>query len=200
MAGRDTKTDIIRAGMGMIARKGFNSSGLDAILRKAGVPKGSFYHYFQSKQDFGLEVIDHFAADIDRIFQSYLTDDSLPPLTRFRNCIDNLISRFENNNCSIGCLAANLGQELADRSEEFRIRLAGIFQSWIGHFEKCLAQACERGEISPGTDTRKMAEIFLCGFEGALLVSKVMKTSTPLRDFVSIYFDEMLMHHTLTMK
>ncbi len=192
MATKDKKTGIIKAGMGIMARHGFNSTGIEAILKQAGVPKGSFYHYFSSKQEFGLSVLDHFAVGIDRIFSSFLEDDSVPPLARLRNCLESLVARFEHNNCSIGCLAANIGQEMADQSEEFREKLVGIFRSWMTHFEKCLLEAREAGEITGDTSPEGLAEFFLSGFEGALLMSKVMKSPLPLRNFIDIFFGRVL--------
>lgn len=192
MAAKDKRTDIIRAGMGIMARQGFNSTGIDAILKQAKVPKGSFYHYFPSKQEFGLSVLDHFAAGIDRIFASFLSDETAPPLTRLRNCLESLVARFEGNNCSIGCLAANIGQEMADQSEEFREKLVQIFRSWIRHFEKCLREARNAGEIPADLSPECVAEFFLSGFEGALLMSKVMKSPVPLRNFIDVFFGRVL--------
>jgi TetR/AcrR family transcriptional repressor of nem operon len=192
MARKDTKRELIKAGMSIIARQGFNSTGIEAVLKQAKVPKGSFYHHFSSKQEFGLEVLDHFASGIDRIFTSFLKDDTVPPLTRLRNCLESLVARFEDNNCSIGCLAANLGQELADQSEEFRERLVGVFASWIAHFDKCIRDAQEAGEIPGEISPELTALFFLSGFEGALLLSKVMKSSFPLQNFVNVFFERLL--------
>lgn len=192
MTVKDKRTDIIRAGMGIMARQGFNSTGIEAILKQAKVPKGSFYHYFPSKQEFGLSVLDHFAAGIDRIFSSFLQDESTPPLARLRNCMESLVAKFEGNNCSIGCLAANIGQEMADQSEDFREKLVSIFRSWIRHFEKCLREARDAGEIPDDVSPECVAEFFLSGFEGALLMSKVMKSPVPLRNFIDVFFGRVL--------
>lgn len=193
MTTRDTKSEILKAGMSIISRQGFNATGIEAILKKANVPKGSFYHYFSSKKEFGLNVLDRFATKIDRIFSSYLNDEAISsPIARLRNCIENLIIHFEDNNCSIGCLVANLGQELADQDEDFRTKLAEIFGSWIEHFEKCLHEARKLGEIPYDLPPKPTAEFFLSGFEGALLVSKVQKSSAPLRNFVDIFFEGVL--------
>jgi TetR/AcrR family transcriptional repressor of nem operon len=192
MAFNDKKSEIIKAGMGIIARQGFNSTGIDAILKRAKVPKGSFYHYFPSKQEFGLSVLDHFAVGINRIFDSYLTDESATAVSRLKNCMESLVARFEINNCSIGCLAANMGQELADQCEEFRLKLSDIFRSWIRQFEKCICEAQENGEISNDVSPELLAEFLLSGFEGALLLSKVKKTPAPLRNFIDIYFYRLL--------
>ncbi len=192
MATKDTKSEILKAGMSIISRQGFNSTGIEAILKKANVPKGSFYHYFSSKKDFGLKVLDRFAVGIDRIFTSFLEDQSLSPITRLRNCIESLAARFEDNNCSIGCLVANMGQELADQDEEFRQNLARIFKTWATHFEKCLQEAQDQGEIPADISPELTAQFFLSGFEGALLVSKVLKSSSPLRNFITIFFEQVL--------
>jgi TetR/AcrR family transcriptional regulator, transcriptional repressor for nem operon len=192
MASKDTKSEILKAGMSIISRQGFNSTGIDAILKKANVPKGSFYHYFDSKKDFGLSVLDRFARGIDRIFTSFLEDQTYPPITRLKNCIESLAARFEDNNCSIGCLVANMGQELSDQDEDFRENLAGIFKSWCSHFEKCLCEARERGDIPEDISPEQTAQFFLSGFEGALLVSKVLKSSSPLRNFITIFFEQVL--------
>jgi len=189
MATKDTRSEIIRAGMGIIARHGYNSTGIEAILKQAGVPKGSFYHYFSSKQEFGLQVLDHFASGIERIFSTMLSDASLSPLARLRKCVESLVVRFEDNNCGVGCLVANLGQELADQNEEFRQRLAWIFRSWMRLFEQCLREARSAGEIPAQSSPELLAEVFISGFEGALLVSKVMKSSAPLRNFIDFYFE-----------
>ncbi len=179
--------------MSIISRQGFNASGIEAILKKAQVPKGSFYHYFSSKKEFGLDVLDHFAIRIDRIFNSFLRDESLTsPLAKLRCCVESLISHFEHNNCSVGCLVANLGQELADQDEHFREKLAEIFGSWIAYFERCLQEAQELDEVPRDLSPARTAEFFLSGFEGALLVSKVLKTSEPLRNFVDIFFERVL--------
>jgi TetR/AcrR family transcriptional repressor of nem operon len=192
MNGNDRKIEIIKAGMGIMARQGFNSTGLNAILKEANVPKGSFYHFFPSKQEFGLSVLDHFSTGIERIFASFLLDETLPPMVRFRNCIEKLTAKFESNNCSIGCLAANMGQELADRNEVFRQKLVEIFCSWIGQFEKCLREAQEAGEITDELSPECLALFFLSGFEGGLLLSKVMKSPAPLQNFTTVFFEMLL--------
>jgi len=85
-----------------------------------------------------------------------------------------------------------MGQELADQDEEFRGKLAGIFNNWSGHFEKCLREARERGEIPDDISPEHTAQFFLSGFEGALLVSKVLKSPAPLRNFITIFFEQLL--------
>ena len=72
MARGETKSRLLEAGRNIFLEKGFNHAGIEAILQVAGVPKGSFYNYFESKEDFGLQVIDDFARCHDEWLEAYL--------------------------------------------------------------------------------------------------------------------------------
>ena len=69
-----TRDDIIRVGLEILGEKGFNSCGIDAVLKSAKIPKGSFYYYFPSKEEFGLAVLDLFAVQAKAHAESYLHD------------------------------------------------------------------------------------------------------------------------------
>src|SRR4051812_42600507 len=123
MQKRDTRSDIIQAGTELIALNGFNSTGLDSVLKQAEVPKGSFYHFFPSKEDFGVAVIDAFAERFEARLASFLEEPSVPPLERIRRYLESSVDRLARDSCTRGCLLGNLGQELAGLNERFRIRL-----------------------------------------------------------------------------
>ncbi|OGU06759.1 MAG: TetR family transcriptional regulator, partial [Geobacteraceae bacterium GWC2_55_20] len=141
MEKKDTKAEIIAKGTEMISLYGYNATGIDAVLKQVNVPKGSFYHYFGSKEDFGLAVIDRFAERYRQRLETFLDDVEVTPLNRIRNYLESGLARFAQNQCAKGCLIGNLGQELADQNERFRSRLDEIFQSWKVHFAACLREA-----------------------------------------------------------
>jgi TetR/AcrR family transcriptional regulator, transcriptional repressor for nem operon len=192
MEKKDTRQEIITAGMQLIATQGFNGTGLDAVLKRAGVPKGSFYYYFGNKEDFGLAVIDSFAQRYENRLTAALEDSTLSPLNRIRRHFEKALERFEQENCSKGCLIGNLSQEMADLNERFRHRLEEVFSGWQKRFARCLEEARDQGELAAELDTDAAAEFLLSGWEGALLRAKVMKSPRPLRDFVAILFDRIL--------
>ena len=194
MIKRDTRSDIVRIGTDLISRQGFNATGVDAVLKKAGIPKGSFYHYFKSKEDFGLAVINHFAERYDQRLITFLADEEVTPLNRIRNYLESGLMRLEQNLCSKGCLIGNLGQELADSNERFRSRLDEIFNSWKRSFSACLREAQIRGELSGEVDPDALACFILSGWEGAILRAKVMKSPQPIRDFIQVLFATALHH------
>ena len=192
MKTNDTKAEIIAIGTELISVYGYNATGLDALLKKAGVPKGSFYHYFGSKEDFGLAVIDSFAESYAQTLHSFLDDESISPLTRIRNYLESGLACLSENQCTKGCLIGNLGQELADQNERFRARLASIFDGWKDQFAACLEAAQKTGELSADHDPSVTAGFILSGWEGAILRAKVMKSSQPLRGFIDTIFATVL--------
>ncbi|MDA8414095.1 MAG: TetR/AcrR family transcriptional regulator [Desulfobacteraceae bacterium] len=192
MEKKDTRAEIIARGTEMISLQGYNATGIDAILKKAGVPKGSFYHYFGSKEDFGLAVIDHFAERYDQRLDTFLKDDEVTPLSRVRNYLESGLARLTQNQCTKGCLIGNLGQELADQNERFRARLDEIFQSWKECFAVCLREAQSTGELAADMDAGVVAGFILSGWEGAILRSKVMRSPQPLQDFIDTIFATVL--------
>lgn len=192
MEKKDTKAEIIAKGTEMISLNGYNATGIDAVLKQVNVPKGSFYHYFGSKEDFGLAVIDRFAERYRQRLETFLDDVEVTPLNRIRNYLESGLARFAQNQCAKGCLIGNLGQELADQNERFRSRLDEIFQSWRVHFAACLREAQDIGELAPDLDVNIIAGFMLSGWEGAILRAKVMKSPQPMRDFIETLFSTVL--------
>jgi len=186
------KEEIIQAGLDVILAGGFNGTGIETILKQANVPKGSFYNFFSSKQEFGLAVIDLFLAEMAALLRPVREDLSLPPLIRIRKSLEALIDRFEHNNCSKGCLIGNLGLEMSDQNEALRERLEDALQRWIDSLAAVLEEARESGALHINVESAVLAENIVASFEGALLRAKVKKSVEPLKNFIHLYFDVFL--------
>lgn len=189
---KDTRSEILRIGTELIVRQGFTATGIDSVLKEAGVPKGSFYHFFKSKEEFGLAVIDLFAERYDQRLESFLNDGKVAPLKRIRNYLESGLEKITQNNCTCGCLIGNLGQEMADVNERFRERLDEVFRSWKGRFAACIGEAQEKGDVAADLDPEVTAGFILSGWEGAILRTKVMKSPKPLHDFMAVLFTAVL--------
>jgi TetR/AcrR family transcriptional repressor of nem operon len=186
------KDDIVQIGLDLVLSKGFNATGVETILKQAKVPKGSFYNFFTSKEDFALAIIDKFVADQVEVFIPIFSDESLPPLTRVKKSFEALLKQFESNDCSQGCLIGNLGQEMADHFESVRQRLEESLQEWTGAISTLLRQAQQAKAIPADLDTLMLAENLISSFQGALLRAKVKKKPEPVKDFIHLYFDRFL--------
>jgi len=183
------KEDIIQVGLDIVLSRGFTATGVEAILKQANVPKGSFYNFFSSKEEFGLAIIDKFVAGREEVFAPIFSNDSLPPLNRIRKSFETLSAIFEGDDCTKGCLLGNLGQEMSDQSENVRQRLEQSLQMWIRELTTLLLEAQEEKTIPADMNAEMLAENLISSFQGALLRSKVKKSPEPLRNFIHLYFD-----------
>jgi TetR/AcrR family transcriptional repressor of nem operon len=186
------KDDILQAGLDLVLSRGFNATGVEAILKQAKIPKGSFYNFFSSKEDFGLALIDKFVEGRIEVLTPIFSDESLPPLERVKRSFEAIIETFEEHDCSQGCLLGNLGQEMADQFENVRQRLEESLQKWSSGVSTLLAQAQLEKAIPTDMDVDMLAENLISSFQGALLFAKVKKSPEPFRDFIQLYFDRFL--------
>lgn len=189
---RDTKTDLIRVGMELIGSQGYTATGIGAVLAQAGVPKGSFYHHFESKEDFGLAIIEAFTERFLARLEVFLADETLTPLNRLRVFLEKGLAQLESHQFTTGCLVGDLAQELAAQNERLRARLDAVLRSWSERFAACLRQAQQAGELPASLDPDQVAGLILSGWEGAVLRSKVMKSPQPVREFIDILFTMVL--------
>lgn len=186
------RDDLIQVGRDIVIRQGFNAAGLSDILNTAGVPKGSFYYYFESKEDFGLAIIEDFASEYQAKLEAILGDEQFSPLTRLNNYFEKGIAEMEASQCENGCLIGNLAQELSAQSEVFRDRLNQILSNWETHFARCINDAYASGELESYIDANMTAKFILSGWQGAMLRAKVERSTEPLRTFSQILFEQVL--------
>lgn len=187
-----SKETLLQVGLDLVWSRGFNGTGVEAILKEAKIPKGSFYNFFSSKEEFSLAVIDKFVAVRSEELSHILNDASLPAIERVKKSFEAIITAFEENGCYKGCLLGNLGQEMSDQSEKVRQRLEQSLQLWETRFSDVLIQAQNEGSIPAHIDTNMLAENMIASFQGALLRSKIKKSSEPLRNFIRLYFNAFL--------
>ncbi|ALM53450.1 TetR/AcrR family transcriptional regulator [Halomonas huangheensis] len=178
-----TRDLLIQVGKTIISEQGYNATGINAVLKDAGVPKGSFYHYFASKEAFGLAVIEAFAEESDQQMSAMLKDPSRPAVERL--CAWLNTSRTDMQRCdhSRGCLIGNLGQEMSSRSDALRDALARIFQRWEGYLADCLKDGQAEGSIRHDLDAEALAAFAMAGWQGALLRAKTVKDCRPMYEF-----------------
>lgn len=184
---RETRDTLCRAGVAVLTEKGFSATGIDEILKSVGVPKGSFYHFFESKEAYGLELITQYARYFVRKLDHCLLDDSLTPLKRieaFCEVAERGMQRFDFRR---GCLVGNLGQEMGSLPESFRVQLTDVLLDWQSRIARCLDEAKAVGEISNDTDCARFAAYFWIGWEGAVLRAKLERSGAPLRVFADIF-------------
>ncbi|MEE9912320.1 MAG: TetR/AcrR family transcriptional regulator [Deltaproteobacteria bacterium] len=179
----NTREEIIRKGAQLIHARGYKATGIQQILDEVGIPKGSFYFYFKSKDDFGSAVIDYFALTIGELFTGYLQDQRKAPLERLNNLLGYYESVFKKSGATLGCPIGNLSLEVADANEDLRKRLQTAVEGFIIQIESCLSEAKACRQLPSGLNTADSARLIFHGLEGAILHMKVAKSIEPLRTF-----------------
>jgi TetR/AcrR family transcriptional regulator, transcriptional repressor for nem operon len=182
---------LVRSALETLHRQGFNGSAVQDITSAAGLPKGSFYNYFESKEALALEVIDRYGTEQGAL-AAVLSDESIPPVERLRRYFALLATNLAAQNYERGCLIGNFSTELADQSRLIRDRLSSSFAAWSRQIEACIRDAQKAGEISRESDPRVLAEFLLNSFEGAMLRMKVEKDGSPLDHFMTLIFSRVL--------
>ena len=170
----------------MLLRQGYNNLGLQALLDTAGVPKGSFYHHFKDKEDFAVQVIDAYIANVHSTLDACVTNATLPPLGRIRAFFEQVERSYQKDGY-LGCLMGGLGQELSGVSDLFRAKIDWCFSSIADRLRLCLEVAKEDGAISPEVDTTAMANLLVDCWEGAALRSRLKRSPAPLAAMLDFY-------------
>ncbi|HEU4629264.1 MAG TPA: TetR family transcriptional regulator C-terminal domain-containing protein [Gemmatimonadaceae bacterium] len=183
----ETKQRLIAAGLRLMLERGYNAVGVQQLLDETGVPKGSFYHHFASKEDFALQLVDAYAADTHRLLEATLGDTGRPPLERARGFFEQVRVAYEAEGY-LGCFLGALGQELSGASELFRRRIEGCLDTIAARLGACLEEARARGDLPAETDTARMADVLVDAWEGAALRSRLARTGRPLDAVLDFYF------------
>lgn len=183
----DTRALLLRRGVELLTERGVAATALDEVLQSAGVPKGSFYHYFPNKEAFVLAALEAYGAYFLRKLDRHLDDTGQAPLARLRAFVDDACRGVERHDFARGCMAGNLGQEIGCHGDMLRQALEGVFAAWEGRVAACLEQARAAGELAPEADCALLAQAFWIGWEGAILRARMLRSTAPMRIFFDLF-------------
>lgn len=183
---------LLETGGRLLRERGYAGAGLSAILKEAGVPKGSFYHHFPSKDAFVLEILERYIREQRGRMEEHLGRTDLPPVRRLRSFFEAEAERLRREGCRGGCLVGTLGQDQADQNPELRTRIEDTLREWTGRFSDTLAQGTRTGEVPAGSDIRALGDFLMNSWQGALLRMKTLKSARPLHQFIEMVFGKLL--------
>jgi len=156
--------------------KGYNATSLDDLLGASGVGKGSFYHYFKSKEDLGYAILDDIVTSfVDWTLDPCFADPDGHRIAQIRCFLDHVVEVQRERACVGGCPLGNLASEMSDVHEGFRARLAGVFSVWRERLTRALRDAQRRGDVGNDCRVEVVAEFLVASLEGAILMTKVSK-------------------------
>jgi TetR/AcrR family transcriptional repressor of nem operon len=176
------REEIVEAAVEQFHMYGFNAAGIKDITDSAGVPKGSLYNHFESKEALAVVALRRYG---ERIRLPDLADESVDPLLRLRQHFEFLRDENTGRDFTRGCLVAGFGTEIADHSDTIRESVRLSLESWTQALAAPIAQAQESGQVAATTDAKTLARFILNAWEGTLISAR----SDHSEDSYKVFFD-----------
>lgn len=176
---RGTRDEILDAAQRIMAHKGYAAVGISEVLADVGVPKGSFYHWFASKDAFGVALIDHYFTDylarIDQIVSMPTTASE-----RLQQYWQEFHDMQSFDHCQGKCLVVKLGAEVSDLSEPMRLALIEGTDAVVSRIEQMILDGLSDGSVSVDGEPREVAHGLYDGWVGASILAKIHRSPEPL--------------------
>jgi len=183
---------LLAQGLALMYLRGFADTGIQDITDASGVPKGSFYNYFKSKEEFGLAALELYVETMCERLDKTLSKGKSSPLKRLRTLFMEWTQELTQQGYVGGCFAGNMCQELADVNPTFRPAVDEAFQRLQSYFTACIREAQQVGEVQKKVNAEELAFFLLNSWQGAVLRMKANGSDQPLRVFQQVIF-----HHVL---
>lgn len=192
MAKHSHREKILQEGLRVVHARGFMGASVRDITAAAGVPQGSFTNHFDSKEAFGLEVIDLYFEGGRELMRQTLLNDALPPLKRLGAYIDAGKTRLNKDSMKNGCLFGNFVADSSEHSETIRQRLVEVFAEVQRSLAYCLKAAVKAGDVHADLDCNETAGFIVSSLQGANLMAKAHHSPAPVERFKRVLFSSVL--------
>jgi len=185
-----TRDRILQAGYGLLLRQGYHATGLKQILDEAQVPKGSFYHYFDSKEHLAAELIDHYQQRELQRWQRDFLSTAGARLAQMRLGLQTVIDGYRHcPDRQFGCLLATLSGELALTTPFLRSAIDRANQAICAAISDDMRQAQQQGDLRTDLSADALAALFWSAWQGATLQAKVARSTRPLELVAELLLD-----------
>ena len=188
-ARRSMREEIVGAAVDRFQAKGFNAAGVKDITDAAGVPKGSFYNHFASKEDLGVVALESYGAT--RRMRE-LAETTVPPLQRMRTQFEFLRDEIVDLGFTHGCMFGNFGTEIADHSEGIRAAVGAGLGQWTTLIAQAVAEAQRDRTVRASLDPDTLARFIVNAWEGAVIGARTDRSTASFDAFFEIVFGTLL--------
>ena len=182
------KQDTIRKGSELFRKQGYHNTGISDILRACNIPKGSFYNYFHSKEDFCVKVLDYYGDSQLEFTESKLKGRDLSPVERLMDYYNALIAINKLEDHKNGCLVNNISNEMGGLNEQLAAAANRNFMKWIDLIARAVAKGQAVSEIRNDMGALEIAEYLHGSFYGVLSRVKVTGNTENLNDWFNMTF------------
>lgn len=183
------RQQLVDASLDVFQTHGFNGASVQDLTDAAGVPKGSFYNHFGSKEELALEALKLYTSQHGL---EALLDERQSPVERLKRHFRANWKYFKDRGYRSGCFLGALTSEIADSHDTARGEFVRYFHLWSAAIAKVVAQGQSAGEIAAGTDPQLLGRFVLNAWQGTLVRAKASKNEEPFKDFVTATFGVVL--------
>jgi TetR/AcrR family transcriptional repressor of nem operon len=166
------KLEIISIARKVIHSKGYQATSVSDILEAAHIGKGQFYHYFSSKHDLGLAVVEDLIQEWDNQLISSILQSDENPKSKLNKMLDWAITFHTEMENKRGCPIGNLAIEMSEHDELFRVKIQQFFERWFVAVEAVLDEMIKENQLDSSLDTKKAAQTLVAMIEGGILLMK----------------------------
>jgi len=182
-----TRNRLLLAALQLFGLKGYNSTSIADILQAAEAHSGSLYHFFRTKQDLLLGVLELYRDGIEPMLLAPAWERVSDPIDRVFALLASYRRALQMTDCTYGCPIGSLALELHEPDPPVRELLAINFHGWVRHVRACLDAAGNR--LPPGTDTERLATFVLTTMEGGVMQSRTHRSLTAFDASVAVLRD-----------
>jgi len=184
------KEELLQVGLDTLLTNGYHGTGIKEVLDKLGVPKGSFYHYFKSKERFAAEVVHFYARNLNNRMAGVMAGAQKTGLAAIKQAFMRLVDEYRAGMC--GCILGALASEISGTSEECRLAILQEVERWNAMLAALVKQGQKDGDIRNDLDAEFLAKMLWNCWEGGVLRMKVEASPTAVEDVVNHMFDAIL--------
>lgn len=184
MSKSDTRKRLLNAGIRVFMREGYEGGGITTILSEAGMPKGSFYNLFPSKEEFACATLDAYIETFDQLRINTLLDSTLTPRLRLINWLNGHREYIEREPEAAGCLAGIIGQTSSVNSAKIRQKLLAFFTCWERDLVNVFNDAQHTQTLSPIMSPESASQLFIHSYEGVMVRIRIEGSTNPY-DFLT---------------
>jgi len=195
MRKKHDKSEIIKLGKALFREHGYTNTGVGQILEEADLSKGSFYNFFESKEDYARQVLDSYVSDQYAYVSNMLQAQDKSPLERIDSFYQSMIEFNREEQCEKGCLLANMTNEMGGLSEKISADSDRHFKSITGLLAKCINEGQVKNEITGRFEAHALADFIHNGFNGALLRAKAGRSTEPMEQFITMVIQMIKIRH-----
>lgn len=184
-----TRERLLASGLQLFHARGYHAVGVQDIIDAAGIPKGSFYNHFRSKQDLALAALEQYAtlSPLDE-----LRSHPGGPRAGLRAHFEELRRRFAEADLTQGCMMGNFANELADQDEPVRELLNCLFSAWIALIAAALREAEADEGIHLTVPADALAGVIVSLWEGSITRARAANSIEPVDQFFDTVFSQLL--------